>query len=188
MGTSPESSKAKGKDLVDSCPGKRLESELGCLSLKDDLEHRNTSQKLLVELAGCVVDLQTGVSSSDQQVQKPESAHSEPMYPCNMDQSSSLSNSFSDAEGIRTSCSYVEMPIGVGTSGLGASGMAMEGPSEEGSYYHLNNNNWLASDQSRHCSAVDSSCSGLMLNDWGRCGMASLSWGGGVVGKRQEAT
>ena len=59
------------------------------------------------------------------------------------------------------------------------------GPSEEGPCYHLNNNNWLASDQSRHCSSLDSSCSGLMLNDWGRCGMASLSWGGRIVGKRQ---
>ena len=29
------------------------------------------------------------------------------------------------------------------------------GPSEEGPCYHLNNNNWLASDQSRHCSSVD---------------------------------
>lgn len=102
-----------------------------------------------------------------------------------IDQSSSMSNSFSDTEGIRTSCSYVEMPIGSGTSGLGASGMAMEGPSEEGSCYHLNNNNWLANHQSRHCSSMDSSCSGLTLNDWGRCGVASLSWGGRIVGKRQ---
>ncbi|XWS14084.1 hypothetical protein CRYUN_Cryun36dG0092900 [Craigia yunnanensis] len=177
--------KQREKNLVYNCPGKRLESELGRLSLKDDLEHHNTAQKLLVELADCVVDSQTGVSSTNQQVQQPEYAHSEPMYPCNMDQSSSMSNTFSDAEGIRTSCSYVEMPIGVGTSRLGASGMAMEGPSEEGSCYHLNNNNWLASDQSRHCSSVDSTCSGLMLNDWGRCGMASLSWGSRVVGKRQ---
>ncbi|XVF38725.1 hypothetical protein REPUB_Repub20aG0126600 [Reevesia pubescens] len=149
MGASPESSKAKGKILVDSCT------------------------------PDCVVDIQTGVSSSDQQVQQPEYSRSEPMYHCNMDHSSSMNNSFSDAEGIRTSCSYVEMPIGVGTSG----GMAMEGPSEEGSCYPLNNNNWFASDQPRHCSSVDSSCSGLMLNDWGRCGMASLSWGGRVVGK-----
>ncbi|XVE82148.1 hypothetical protein DITRI_Ditri15bG0123500 [Diplodiscus trichospermus] len=185
MGTYPEASKSKGKHIVDSCSGKRLESDLRRLSLKDKLEHCNTSQKLQVELADCVVDIQTGVSSSDQQVQQPEYAHSEPRYPCNMVQSSSISNSFPDAEGIRTSCSYVEMPIGVGTSGLGASGMALEGPSEEGSCYHLNNNNWLANDQSRHCSSVDSSCSGLILNDWGRCGMASLSWGGRVVGKRQ---
>ncbi|KAK6254501.1 BTB/POZ domain - like 10 [Theobroma cacao] len=185
IGIPPESSKAKGKDLVDSCPGKRLESELGCLSLKGDLEHCNAAQNLLVELTECMVDIQTGVSSSEKQVPQPKYPQSEPIYPCNMDQSSSMNNSFSDAEGIRTSCSYVEMPIGVGTSGLGASGMAMEGPSEEGSCYHLNNDNWLASDQSRNCSSVDSSCSGIMLNDWGRCGMASLSWGGRVVGKRQ---
>ncbi|XP_022760570.1 uncharacterized protein LOC111306860 isoform X2 [Durio zibethinus] len=146
MGASHESSKAKGKDLVDSCPDNRLESELGRLSLKDDLEQCNAAQKLLVELADCMVDFQAGASSSSyQQVQQPEYAHSE-----------------------RTS-----------------GGIAMEGPSEEASCYHLNNNNWLASDQSRHCSSVTSSCGGPMLNDWGRCGVASLSWGGRVVGKRQ---
>ncbi|OMO53671.1 BTB/POZ-like protein [Corchorus capsularis] len=187
MGVPPDSSKAKGKDSVDSCPSKRLESELECLSLKDDLAHRATAQNLLAELADCVEDIQfrSGTSSTEQQVHLSGYAQAEPIYSCNMDQSSSRSNSFSDAEGIRTSGSYVEMPIGVGTSGLGASGMAMEGPSEEGSCYHLNNNNWLTSDQSRNCSSVDSSCGGLMLNDWGRCGMASLSWGGRVVGKRQ---
>ncbi|TYI92387.1 hypothetical protein E1A91_D02G066900v1 [Gossypium mustelinum] len=148
VGTSLESSKGKGKNLVDN-------------------------------FHGCVVDIPAGISSADQQVQRPKYARSESLCPCSMDQSSSMSSSFS--EGIRTSHSYVEMPIGDGTSG----GMAMEGPSEEGSCYQLNNNNWLASDQSKHCSSEDSSCSGLMLNDWGRCSMASLSWGGRVVGKRQ---
>ncbi|GMI64083.1 hypothetical protein like AT4G15840 [Hibiscus trionum] len=176
VGTSLESSKGKGKTLVDSFHGKKLESELGCLSLRDDQEHYKTVQKLPVDLAGCVVDIPAGVSISDQQVQRPKYARSEPTYPCNIDQSSSISSSFS--EGIRTSRSYVEMPIGDGTSGR----MAMEGPSEEGSCYQLNNNNWLASNQSKHCPSEDS---GLMLNDWGRCGMASLSWGGRVVGKRQ---
>ncbi|OMO98463.1 BTB/POZ-like protein [Corchorus olitorius] len=173
MGIPPDSSKAKGKDSIDSCPSKRLDSELECLSLKDDLAHRATAQNLLAELADCVEDIQfrRGTSSTEQQVHLPGYAQAEPIYSCNMDQSSSMSNSFSDAEGMRTSGSYVEMPIGVGTSGLGASGMAMEGPSEEGSCYHLNNNNWLTSDQSRNCSSVDSSCGGLMLNDWGRCGI-----------------
>ncbi|KAK8571988.1 hypothetical protein V6N12_028052 [Hibiscus sabdariffa] len=178
VGTSLESSKVKGKTLVDSFHGKKLESELGRLGLKDDQEHCKTVQKLPVDLAlaGCVVDIPTGVSISDQQVQRSKYARSEPTFPCNIDQSSSVSSSIS--EGIRTSRSYVEMPIGDGTSG----GMAMEGPSEEGSCYQLNNNNWLAINQSKHCSSEDS---GLMLNDWGRCGMASLSWGGRVVGKRQ---
>ncbi|KAE8736048.1 BTB/POZ domain-containing protein isoform 2 [Hibiscus syriacus] len=176
MGSSPQSSKAKGKNLVDRRPSKRLESAMERLSLRED--H-------LVELADCVADIHTGLSSSDQQVLQPEYSRSEPIYAGNSYKSSSISSLFSDAEGIRTSCSYAEIPIDVGTSGVGACGMAMEGPSEEGSCYHLNNNNWLASGQSRHCSSVDSSCSELMLNDWGRYGVASLSWGGRVVGKRQ---
>lgn len=182
-----DSPQAKGKNLVDSCTNKRLECELGRVSLKDDIEGHNAAHNLLVELADCVVDCQTGASNSSQQVQ--EAAYSqlnmEPRYPCNMDGPSSLSPSLADIDGSRASCSYVEMSTGVRASGLGATGMAMEGPSEEGSCYHLNNNNWLARDQSRHCSSMNSSCNGLMMNDWGRCGMPPPSWGGRVVGKRQ---
>ncbi|GLT79395.1 hypothetical protein SLA2020_508860 [Shorea laevis] len=176
-----DSSKAKGKDLVDGCGNKRLESELGRLRIKDEQEGYNTAHNLLVELADCVVDHQTGISDSKQPVQKPAYSHSsmEPVYQSNMDQTPSVSNSFSDTHGIRTSCSYIEMPI------VGTSGVAMEGPSEEGSCYDLNNNNWLAGDQSQHCSSMDSSCNGLVVNDWGRCDMPPLSWGGRVVGKRQ---
>ncbi|XP_031278429.1 uncharacterized protein LOC116136904 isoform X2 [Pistacia vera] len=153
----------------------------------DDVEGHNTAHKLLVELADCVVDLQTGVSDSKQQTQQAvyTQPRLEPVYPSNMNQSSSLDSSYSDTVRNRTSCSYVEMPIGVGTSRLGVSGAAMEGPSEEGSCYHLNNNSWLASDQSKHCSSMDASCNGIMMNDWGRCGMPGLSWGGRVVDRRQ---
>lgn len=189
MGTDShsDSPQAKGKFLIDSCTNKMLESELGHLSLKDDLEGHNTAHNLLVELADSVVDSQTGISHSNQQLQ--ETAYSqlnmEPRFPCNMEGPSSSSPSFPDVDGIRTSCSYVEMPIGVRASGLGTAGMAMEGPSEEGPCYHLNNNSWLARDQSRQCSSMNSSCDGLMINDWERCGMPPLSWGGRVVRKRQ---
>lgn len=189
MGTDShsDSPQAKGKILLDSCTNKMLESELGHLNLKDDLEGHNTAHNLLVELADSVVDSQTGISHSNQQVQ--ETAYSqlnmEPRFPCNMEGPSSSSPSFADVDGIRASCSYVEMPIGVRASGLGTTGMAMEGPSEEGPCYHLNNNSWLARDQSRQCSSMSSSCNGLMINDWERCGMPPLSWGGRVVGKRQ---
>uniref|UniRef100_A0A2N9IC50 BTB domain-containing protein n=1 Tax=Fagus sylvatica TaxID=28930 RepID=A0A2N9IC50_FAGSY len=141
-----DSPQAKGKNLVDSCTNKRLECELGRVSLKDDIEGHNAAHNLLVELADCVVDCQTGASNSSQQVQ--EAAYSqlnmEPRYPCNMDGPSSLSPSLADIDGSRASCSYIEMSTGVRASGLGATGMAMEGPSEEGSCYHLNNNNWLS--------------------------------------------
>ncbi|CAB4262700.1 unnamed protein product [Prunus armeniaca] len=184
--TQSDSSNAKGKNLMGSFTNKRLESELGRLTLKDDLEGHNTARNLLIELADCVVDFQTGVSNSKQQVQQvayPQS-NLEPGCNCSMGGPSSLSNSFSEIDVIRTSC-YTEMPVGVGASRLGANGVAMEGPSDEGSCYHLNNNSWLARDQSRQCSSMNSSTSELMPNDWGRCGMPPLSWGGRTVGRRQ---
>ncbi|GAV74911.1 BTB domain-containing protein [Cephalotus follicularis] len=180
-GIHSNSSKEKGKNLIDNCTSKRLESELGCISLKDDPERRNDAHNVLIELADCVVDFKTGVSNSNQHVQQASYNQSnlEPMYHCNRDQSTPMSNSFSGTDGISTLCSYVE------TSGLGPSGVAMEGPSEESSCYQLNNNNWLSRDQQRHCSSMDSSCNELMLSDWGRCDMPPLSWGGRVVGRRQ---
>lgn len=184
--TQSDSSNAKGKNLMASFTNKKLESELGRLTLKDDVDGHNTARNLLIELADCVVDFQTGVSNSKQQVQQvayPQS-NLEPGCNCSMGGPSSLSNSFSEMDVIRTSC-YTEMPVGVGASRLGANGVAMEGPSDEGSCYHLNNNSWLARDQSRQCSSMNSSTSELMPNDWGRCGMPPLSWGGRTVGRRQ---
>lgn len=181
-----DSSTAKGKNLTDSFTNKRLESELGRLTLKDDLEGHNTARNLLIELADCVVDFQTGVSNAKQQVQQvayPQS-NLEPGYNCSMGGPSSFSNSFSDIDAIRTSC-YAEIPVSVGVSRLGANGGAMEGPSDDGSSYHLNSNSWLGRDQSRQCSSMNSSGSELMPNDWGRSGMPPLSWGGRVVGRRQ---
>lgn len=185
--THADSTPAKEKNLIDSCNNSMLESELGCLSLKDDLESHNTAHSLLVELADCVVDRQTGVSNSNQQVQKTANSqlNMEPRYTCNMEGSSSLTPSLADMDGSRNSCSYVEMSIGVEASRLGTIGMAMEGPSEEGPCYHLNNNSWLSRDQSRQFTSMNSSCNGVMVNDWERCGMPPLSWGGRVVGKRQ---
>ncbi|KAF5465474.1 hypothetical protein F2P56_015482 [Juglans regia] len=187
MDSQSDSPRAKGKNLMDDCNNKMLESELGSLTLKDGLKDHNTAHNLLVELADCVVDCQQGVSNSNQQVQEAtySQLNMEPRYTCNMEGPSSVSPSLADMDGRRTSCSYVQMSIGMGASGLGATGMAMEGPSEEGPCYHLNNNSWLARDQSRNLSSMNSSCGGLMTNDWERCGMHPLSWGGRVVGKRQ---
>ncbi|XP_009352266.1 uncharacterized protein LOC103943658 [Pyrus x bretschneideri] len=184
--TPSDSSNAKGKNLIDSFANKRLESEVGRLTIKDDVEGHNTARSLLIELADCVVDFQTRVSNSKQQVQQVADPQSnlEPGYNCSMGGPSSLKNSLSEIDVMRTSC-YAEMPVGVGASRLGANGVAMEGPSDEGSCYHLNNNSWFARDQSRQCSSMNSSTSELMPNDWGRCGMPPLSWGGRVVGRRQ---
>lgn len=179
MGTHSNSSKVKGKNLIDNGTSKILESELGHMSLKDELEGHNAAHNILVELADGVVDFQYGANTI-QQVSCTQS-NLGPRYSCNVERTTSFSNTFSD--GIRSSCSYVEMPIAVGTDGLGANEVAMEGPSEEGSCY-LNNNNWLAGDQSAHCSSMNSSCNGLMPSEWGRCGLPP-SCGERVVGRRQ---
>lgn len=179
MGTHSNSSKVKGKNLIDNGTSKILESELGHMNLKDELEGHNAAHNILVELADGVVDFQYGANTI-QQVSCTQS-NLGPRHSCNMERTTSFSNTFSD--GIRSSCSYVEMPIAVGTDGLGANEVAMEGPSEEGSCY-LNNNNWLSGDQSAHCSSMNSSCNGLMPSEWGRCGLPP-SCGDRVVGRRQ---
>ncbi|CAN0855848.1 Germ cell-less protein-like 2 [Linum grandiflorum] len=167
-----DSSKLKGKELIDNA-----KTGLARLSLKGDLEGQAMAHDLLVDLVECEVDYRGPQVSYSQSNVGMGSLHS-----CSMTQSSPVSNSFSQINGNTTSCSYVEMPIG--TSGLGASEFAVEGPSGESSY-QLNNSNWLGSDQSGHSPSADPSCTGLMLNDWARCDMNSLSWGGRVVGKRQ---
>ncbi|CAN1281053.1 Germ cell-less protein-like 1 [Linum perenne] len=167
MSMHSDSSKIKGKEFFDNS-----KTGLGRLSLKDDLEGQAMAHNLLVDLVECEVDYQGPQVSYSQSNVGMGSLNS-----CSVAQSSPVNNSFSERNGNTTSCSYVEMPVGVGTSGLG-------GPSGESSY-QLNNNNWLASDQSGNSPSADPSCNGLMLNDWGRCDMNSLSWGGRVVGKRQ---
>ena len=183
MGPHSNSSIVKGKNLIDNGTSKVLESELGHMNLKDELEGHNAAHKILVELADCVVDIQSGLSNSKQPMEQVSCTQSNlgPRY-SNMEQTTSLNHTL--LEGIRSSCSYVEMPMAVGTSGLGANEVAMEGPSEEGSCY-LNNSNWLAGDQSAHCSSMNSSCNGIMPNEWGRCGLPPLSCGDKVVGRRQ---
>ncbi|XP_059632733.1 uncharacterized protein LOC132275289 [Cornus florida] len=185
MSSCCDSSKVKGKNLIDSSSNKSLESELGRLSLKDDIEGHNTAHNILVELADCVVDSHNGVHDSKQQVQQAGCTESdlEPRYHHSTEQLPS-GNSFSYTDDIRPSCSFLEMPVGVGVSGLRGDGVAMEGPSEEGSCYQLNNNSWLARDQ-RHCSSMSSSCNGFITNEWGRFAVPSLSWGGRIVGRRE---
>lgn len=182
-GSETENSKTQENRSIDSTK-ERLESELGHLSLQDRLEVHKSAHNLLVQLPDCVLDFQTGASSSKQKRQQATYSQSnlEPPFLSDVEGSSSLNNSFSDTDGILSSCSYVSLPVTVGVSSLGAS--AMEGPSEEGCY-QLDNNAWLARDQTSHCSSVNSSTNGLPTNDWGRCGISPVSWGGRVVGRRQ---
>lgn len=187
MGTTSHSDfpKVEGNNLSYRGTDKQLESELGCMSLKDDLEALNAARNVMVESADGVVGSETGVHSSKQQLLQGSrtDSHMEPRYNGDVEQLSS-SNSLSYMDDVRSLTSYLEMPSGVGTSGLTGNGVAMEGPSEEGSCYQLNNNSWLSRDQ-RHCNTMNASYNGFMPGEWGRCGMPPLSWGGRVVGRRQ---
>lgn len=187
MSIHSDSSKSKEKTMLCDSSNKSVETDVDRLSLKGNLESCSLVQNQMVGLANCIVDFQTGVSGSVQQGQLPAYAQSnqEPIYLGTMEQSLSLTNPFPDTDGIRTSHSFVQMPVSVEASELEASGVATEGPSEEGSSYHLNNHSWISSDKSRHCPSMDSFCNSFMLNDCLRCGMAPLSWGGRIVGKRQ---
>jgi hypothetical protein len=134
-----DSSKSKGKNVIDACENIQLESE-----------DRNTAQKILVELVDHVVDSHSSIREPMEQ---------ESCVQSNID-TRYISNTFSYSADVRSSSSYLD-------------GSAMEGPSEEGSGYQLNNNNWLG---------------GRSLNEWGRCGLPNLSWGGRVVGRREVKT
>lgn len=178
-GTGIHSDNTKGKGIADGCTNKMLETDLGKMSLKSDL--KDTSMpNLLVELGDSEGDFNSDICDSNQRVQLASYAISpnlNPSYPCDME-GPSLGNSLSDPDGVRTSC-YVEVPLGAGTT----TGVGIEGPSEEGSCYHSDNNNRLVRDQSRD-SFSSSSCSGLTSSEWGRYGTPLLSWGG-HIGRRQ---
>ncbi|XP_070042240.1 uncharacterized protein [Nicotiana tomentosiformis] len=167
---------------------RRVESELGHLSLKDGIDGCNTAQNILVELADCGVESLTEVTNSKQKMQESAclQSDSESRCPCGSGHPSS-NNSFLYADEVRSSCSYIEMPISAGVSGLGGNGMAVEGPSEEDSCYQLNNNSWLCGDQ-RNFSSMGSSCNLMIPNEWERCNFTPLSWGGRTVGRREVKT
>lgn len=180
--TRSDPDKIKGKIVADSSATKRLGTDLGHLNLESDL--KDTSRhNLLPELADSVVDFNNEDSDSNQQAQPPSYSSSsdlDPRYSCNMEGPSSIGNLLSETDGIRTPRSYVEMPLGAG-----APGVAIEGPSEEGSCYHMDNNNWLVRDQSRLSFSSNTSCNGLTSSGWGRYSTPLFSWGGRVVGGRR---
>ncbi|PKI65097.1 hypothetical protein CRG98_014566, partial [Punica granatum] len=182
------SSEGKGKKMIRVCSSNQLEPDLGNLCLSDDSAHCSSADNLLVQLGNGVVDFQRGASYYREQVQQATYAqpNSDPIY-TNAEGSSTF-KTFPEMEGSRPSVTYTGTQMGVTTSGAveNGSGSAMEGPSGDSSFYRWDNNTWLSREQSIHCSSMmNSSCYGLMPNDWGRCSVPSLSWGGRVVGRRQ---
>lgn len=162
-GIHSDSDNSKGKSVTDTGTSKRLETDMGKMSLESDIKDPSPSN-LLVEIA----DFNNRVSDSNQQVQQASyvsSSNLNPGYPCDIE-GPTLGNSLSDTDGMRTSC-YVEVPLGTEATGLGTTGVGIEGPSGEGPCCHLDNSNWSVRDQSRHCFA-SSSCNGVTSSDWGR--------------------
>ncbi|KAM3357964.1 putative protein isoform X1 [Capsicum galapagoense] len=187
VGTSADSdiSNVVPNNLIDD---RRVESEPGNLSLKDGIDGCNNGRNILVELAECTVDSLTEVTNCKQKMQESAllQSDSDSRYPCSSGPPPS-NNSFLFSDEVRSSCSFIEMPISAGASGLGGNGMAAEGPSEEDSCYQLNNNNWLCGDQ-RNFSSMGSSCNLMIPNEWERCNFTPLSWGGRTVGRREVKT
>lgn len=187
--TSCGPSDGKGKNMILVCSSNQLEPDVGKLNLNGDAACHDSANNLLVNRGDNVVDFQAGAYVSSEQV-PPDTysqPNSDPIYSSIAEGSSSL-KTFTDMEGSRTTGICIGTPICVRTNGAMAngSGSTMEGPSGDSSFYRWDNNTWLSREQSIHCSAmINSSCYGLMPNDWGRCGVPSLSWGGRVVGRRQ---
>ncbi|KAL7144461.1 hypothetical protein ABFS83_07G013500 [Erythranthe nasuta] len=182
--TYPDSSRVIRKHLADESGNNLPESERGCTKPKDEIEGRNTARNILVELADSVVDSHSDVDSVDQA----QTAHSESnldsRYDCYNERPSASNTFYSD--GIIPSCSYLNIHNAVGMSGSAGNVLALEGPSDEDSCYQLNSS-WASGDQ-MHCMSMNSSCNVMIPNEWERCNMSSLTWGGRIVGRREVKT
>lgn len=90
--------KLKGKNLIDGRPSTKLESPIGRLCLKDDVNCQNIAHNIVVELANCI-DFQSESSDSQKQMQQAayvsSQTSSEQIYSSAMDRSSSFGKSFS---------------------------------------------------------------------------------------------
>lgn len=158
--THSDSDQIKGESGADSSTSNRLGTDLGCLNIKSDVKV-TIDHNLRVELADSVAHLNNEDSDSNQLSQVTSFAGSsnlEPRNACNMEGPTSINILVPGKGGIKTSCSYVEMPFSAGSTGV-----VIEGPSEEGS---------------------NSSCNGLTSSDWGRYSVPLFPWGGRVVGGR----
>ncbi|KAJ6797970.1 Uncharacterized protein M6B38_215225 [Iris pallida] len=171
-----DSSVLKGKSLIDNCGKQLLESEFQQMGIEYNLERHTAG----VELADCILDFQTVVPCS-KSVPIRQPTCSQPLldsrYSIKVEQPENLNLPLDSNTG-RTSYSFVELRNGIEVSRIGGSEAAMEGPSGDGTCYQINNSIWLPRDQDF------SSSSGVVTNDWGRCGMPPL-WGGRIVGRRE---
>ena len=173
--TSSASSVPKGKNLAGDHGKHLMESELEHMGIKYNFEGHTAAHNILVELADCVVDLQTNVSYS-KSVSNQQPTCTQPM----LDSRYSTKTEQPGIDPTKVFGSFVDMRNGIEVNRMAGSEGAMEGPSGENTCYQLNNNAWFPRDQSSDCFST----SGAISNDWGRCNMPPL-WGGRIVGRGQ---
>ncbi|PIM97602.1 hypothetical protein CDL12_29929 [Handroanthus impetiginosus] len=178
------SDKGNRTNMPDESTDTVLETERGLRKSKDEAEGRNTAHNILFELVDSIVDAHSDVSDCDQAHIGCGESNLESKYNCSIGRPSA-SNTFY-ADDISASCSYLSIPIGVGMSGSAGSGLALEGPSDEDPCYQLNTS-WPPGDQ-MHSMSMNSSCNVLTPDEWERCSMSSLTWGGRTVGRREVKT
>lgn len=174
-------SRIRGKNMADCVVDRKLECELGRLSLKVDFK---AAPDMLEELTNDIVDSDGSTYCTARQLQQngPLDLSLEPTYICNNGQISS-GESLPHTNRIRSSCSYSEVLVDNITSDAVSDCTNMQGQSE-GPCYQLNNNNWLDEDH-RDGSLMNSSCSSFFPSEWGRYSAPVLSWGGRIVGRPQ---
>ncbi|KAH6808703.1 BTB/POZ domain-containing protein [Perilla frutescens var. frutescens] len=172
---SADSSRVNRKYVGDENTNDMLEAEKGRRKPKDEVEGRYTARKIVVELADSIVDSHSNSSNLDEVQTLYGESSLESTYDCSSQRPSSSNTQYTDDNS--ASCSY----LNIGQSGLANTGLASEGPSDEDSCYQLN---WPPGSPMQ-CMSMSSSCNMLMPNEWERCNMSPLTWGGRTVGRRE---
>ncbi|KAK6138944.1 hypothetical protein DH2020_027325 [Rehmannia glutinosa] len=182
--TYSDSSRVNKKHLADESTNNLLQNKLVRTKSKDEVEGRNTARNILIELADSIVDSHSDIAKFDQAQTADSESNLESRYNCNIKQP--LASNTYYADDISASCSYLNIHNGIGMSGSAGTALALEGPSDEDSCYQMNSS-WPPGDQ-MHCVSMNSSCNVLMPNEWERCNMSPLTWGGRIVGRREVKT
>ncbi|XP_047981249.1 uncharacterized protein LOC125222591 [Salvia hispanica] len=174
---STDSTRVNKKYVGDESTNDLLETEKGRRKSKDEVEGEYTARKILVELADSIVDSHFSVDNFGEARTLYGESSLELAYDCSGQQPSS-SNKLNTND-ISASCSYST----VGQSKSASSDLASEGPSDGDPCYQLNKS-WAPGNQI-HCISMNSSSNMLMPNEWERCNMSPLTWGGRTVGRRE---
>lgn len=154
-----------------------METEKARRKSNDEVEGQYAARKFLVELVDSIVDSHSNPSNfSEAQTLRGES-NLESAYDCSGGRSSESDSLYADD--ISTSCSR----LNIGHSGLASNDLTSEGPLDEDSCYQLNSS-WPPGRQI-HCMPMSSSCNILIPNEWERCNISPLTWGGRTVGRRE---